>query len=89
MPVVSFARPAYAASMAFASKTLLQDCNSQDALAGQTATDALKAVIGDSSIQCQVRAIDLYGRNVSACTLPGTGDISDWLVKNGHAVAYR
>lgn len=31
----------------------------------------------------------MYGRNVSKCTAPGTGDLGTWLVSNGYAVAYR
>lgn len=57
--------------------------------AGQNAAEALRKKIGSSSVQCKVRAKDLYGRNVSSCSLPGTGDIGDWLVSNGYAVAYR
>lgn len=59
------------------------------AIAGETAANALKQRIGSSSIACQVKTKDLYQRNVSSCNLPGTGDIGDWLVKNGYAVAYR
>jgi endonuclease YncB( thermonuclease family) len=53
------------------------------------ATEALKTKIGSASIQCQVRTKDIYSRNVSSCSLPGTGDLGDWMVKNGYAVAYR
>ena len=57
--------------------------------AGEIATMALKQRIGSASIACQVRAKDLYQRNVSSCSLQGTGDLGDWMVQNGHAVAYR
>lgn len=57
--------------------------------AGEVATDALREKVGDSSLACRIRAKDLYQRNVSSCTLQGTGDIGHWLVQNGYAVAYQ
>lgn len=58
-------------------------------LAGEAATSALTQKIGSASIECRVRAKDMYQRNVSSCYLEGTGDLGDWMVENGHAVAYR
>ena len=58
-------------------------------LTGQATTEALKKKIGSDSIECRVRAKDMYQRNVSTCYLKGTGDLGDWLVGNGYAVAYR
>lgn len=71
------------------SKQSCQDSKGQPYDCGVVAAEALRKKIGSGSLQCQVKAKDLYSRNVSSCSLPGTGDIGDWLVKNGHAVAYR
>ena len=68
---------------------VITSCPESQSFAGEVATDALKKRIGSSSVSCQVKAKDLYQRNVSSCSLQGTGDIGDWMVQNGHAVAYR
>ena len=48
----------------------------------------LKATPGVGVLQ--VRNRDQYGRGVASCNLPGAGgDLGEWLVKNGLAVAYR
>lgn len=70
-------------------KQSCQDSKGHPYDCGVAATEALREKVGTGSLQCQVKAKDLYSRNVSSCSLPGTGDIGDWLVKNGHAVAYR
>jgi len=56
---------------------------------GIVAKDALTARVGRSSISCEVKNKDMYGREVSKCNLPGTGDLGEWLVSKGYAVAYR
>ena len=61
-------------------------------LAGQESGDALQNLIGSSSVRCEVRNTDQYGRNVSSCsvlTSKGPQDIGNYMVSNGYAVAYR
>jgi endonuclease YncB( thermonuclease family) len=55
---------------------------------GQIAAIALDAFIGASPVQCREREVDRYGRTVADCSVRGE-DIELWLVKNGHAMAYR
>lgn len=59
---------------------------------GKLSLTALTQHVGNSSVRCEVKNKDQYGRNVAACFLSSWGgkeDIGQWLVSNGHAVAYR
>ncbi|GLI60464.1 hypothetical protein VaNZ11_002622 [Volvox africanus] len=60
---------------------------------GNVSKQALASKIGNSTLTCIVKDIDLYGRSVSICGLTSaTGyfeDVNAWLVSNGYAVAYR
>lgn len=55
---------------------------------GQRAANALDGWIAGRSVACIGRDIDQYGRTVATCTVGGE-DLGRWLVRNGHAVAYR
>ncbi len=55
---------------------------------GQRAALALADWIAQRTVSCIGRDIDRYGRTVATCTVGGD-DIGRWLVRNGHAVAYR
>ncbi|MBS0641388.1 MAG: thermonuclease family protein [Proteobacteria bacterium] len=55
---------------------------------GQQATQALSERIGWSSIRCDVRGHDRYGRAIGTC-FQGEQDLNRWMVANGWAVAYR
>ncbi len=55
---------------------------------GRQAASALRDLIKNKKIVCSVRDIDSYKRLVSRCKL-GKTDINAWMVKNGHALAYR
>lgn len=55
---------------------------------GQRAALALDEFIGMSPVQCRERDTDRYGRTVADCSVRGE-DIELWLVKSGHAMAYR
>jgi endonuclease YncB( thermonuclease family) len=55
---------------------------------GQIAAMALDEFIGASPVACRERDIDRYGRTVATCAVRGV-DIEAWLVRNGHAFAYR
>jgi endonuclease YncB( thermonuclease family) len=55
---------------------------------GPAAANALDEFVGVSPVACRERDVDRYGRIVATCTLRGE-DIEAWLVRNGHAMAYR
>ena len=55
---------------------------------GQQATLALDGLINRRSVHCKARDRDRYGRIVAVCFL-GDIDLNEWLVRQGHAVAYR
>jgi endonuclease YncB( thermonuclease family) len=55
---------------------------------GQVAAMALDEFIRMSPVTCRERDTDRYGRTVADCSVRGE-DIELWLVRNGHAMAYR
>jgi len=55
---------------------------------GQVAAMALDEFLGMSPVRCSERDVDRYGRTVAVCSVRGE-DIERWLVRNGHAMAYR
>lgn len=55
---------------------------------GQIAAMALDEFIGASPVSCRERDVDRYGRTVADCRVRGE-DIELWLVRSGHAFAYR
>lgn len=55
---------------------------------GGQATRALAGVIGDRPVACVRKGIDAYGRTLGICRVEAT-DLSSWMVREGHAVAYR
>ena len=55
---------------------------------GDTATRALRLYIGTSEVRCETTGRDRYGRFLGTCYKSET-DINRWLVREGHAVAYR
>ena len=55
---------------------------------GDTATRALRRYIGTAQVRCETTGQDRYGRFLGTCYKNGT-DINRWLVREGHAVAYR
>ena len=68
-----------------------QTCRGKDGKAlpcGQQATAALLDRLGGNSVSCRQMDRDIYGRTVAVCTVDGA-DINDWMVRTGHAVAYR
>ena len=61
----------------------------RDYKCGEKSTIALKKKIQGKNIRCLVQNNkDRYRRNIGICYLK-LQDINSWLVKNGHAVAYR
>lgn len=55
---------------------------------GQRAARALAAKIDGRRLECDVRDVDRYGQAVAVCFLEGE-DLNAWLVRQGHALAYR
>ena len=55
---------------------------------GQQASLALSDQISRSTVSCDPRDTDRYGRTVAVCSSRGV-DLNGWLVAQGWAVAYR
>jgi hypothetical protein len=55
---------------------------------GQRAAFALDDKIGVQNVRCDLLDRDQYDRHIGRCFLGGT-DLYQWMVRNGHAVAYR
>ena len=64
-----------------------RDATEKSYRCGLVATEALKTKIGRSSITCEGRARDRYGRLLGICRL-GELDLNGWMVRNGYALAY-
>jgi endonuclease YncB( thermonuclease family) len=54
---------------------------------GRRAANALQDFIARQTVTCVDRGKDSYGRTIATCSVP-SGDINDWLVRQGWAVAY-
>lgn len=55
---------------------------------GQQAALALADHIGAASVSCEQKDVDRYHRIVAVCSARGE-DLNAWLVRQGHALAYR
>lgn len=55
---------------------------------GSDAANALDAWINRNPVTCVSEGTDRYKRTLGKCSVRGES-IQDWLVRNGHAVAYR
>lgn len=68
----------------------LQTCVFQVAAwsCGAAATEALRALIGDSAVDCRGSERDRYGRTVAVCYVGGI-DLGAAMVAGGWALAYR
>jgi endonuclease YncB( thermonuclease family) len=55
---------------------------------GQAAALALADFIGQQTVNCMQSGTDRYERAIATCTVSGQ-DVGAWLVRNGHALAYR
>ena len=63
--------------------------NSMEYRCGIVATDALAKKINKNQVRCRVQdRLDRYKRYIGVCFL-GDVDLNKWMVRNGHAVAYR
>jgi endonuclease YncB( thermonuclease family) len=63
-----------------------QSC-ADDWPAGRTATEHLRALIGDRQVSCEPRTLDRYGRAVAICRVDGR-DLGADMVADGHAWAF-
>lgn len=55
---------------------------------GRESAQALARHIGRSTVRCEAKGRDRYGRTVAVC-YQGGGDINQWMVAHGWAVAFR
>lgn len=65
-----------------------KDANGALVRCGSTAANALDAWINRNPVTCISEGKDRYQRVLGKCSVRGTS-VQDWLVRNGHAVAYR
>jgi endonuclease YncB( thermonuclease family) len=62
--------------------------NDQAYACGEAAKNALNELIKGSSVRCEDRDVDRYGRLVAICFV-GDTEVNEWIVRQGFAVAYR
>lgn len=55
---------------------------------GAAAANALDAWIGNATVTCRIDGTDRYKRLLGTCEANGV-NMQNWLVENGHALAYR
>jgi endonuclease YncB( thermonuclease family) len=65
-----------------------KDANGALVRCGSTAANALDAWINRNPVTCISEGKDRYQRILGKCSVRGQS-IQDWLVRNGHAIAYR
>lgn len=65
-----------------------KDASGKSYECGIVSTAALRNKIGHSSITCEGRKRDRYGRFLGVCYLNEL-DLNGWMVQNGYALAYR
>lgn len=56
---------------------------------GKAATEALRRRVGAGAIRCEVSGRDRYGRALGTCYAADGANLQGWLVRSGHALAYR
>ncbi|MGU3358877.1 thermonuclease family protein [Methylobacterium sp. M6A4_1b] len=70
------------------SAQLCKDADGKDYRCGQTAALTLSDHIGNRLATCDPRDTDRYGRVVAVCRAEAE-DLNAWMVRQGHAIAYR
>lgn len=55
---------------------------------GQESALALADFLGERTVACSQQDRDRYGRIIAVCSVAGE-NIGRWMVRNGHAIAYR
>ena len=58
-------------------------------LCGMEATQALSQKIGTGAVTCTLSGWDRYNRALGVCRAADGADLNSWLVRSGHALAYR
>ena len=56
---------------------------------GKQATAALRTRLGQGAVSCTIESRDRYGRGLGTCYTAGGVNVNAWLVRHGHALAYR
>ena len=56
---------------------------------GEHATEALQTRIGSDAVTCTIEGRDRYMRALGLCYAADGTDLNGWLVRQGHALAYR
>ena len=56
---------------------------------GGHATQALRTRIGADAVTCTIEGRDRYGRGLGIFYAADGADLNGWLVRQGHALAYR
>ena len=56
---------------------------------GEHATEALRTRIGPDAVTCTIEGRDRYMRALGICYATDGTDLNGWLVRQGHALAYR
>ena len=56
---------------------------------GKQATAALRTHLGQGAVRCTIESRDRYGRGRGTCYTGGGVNVNAWLVRYGHALAYR
>lgn len=70
------------------SAQLCADSQGQRYRCGQRAAEALERKLRGKVVSCEFRAWDRYRRALATCRVADE-DINGWLVREGHALAYR
>ena len=56
---------------------------------GDHATQALRTRVGPDAVTCTIEGRDRYMRALGICYAADGADLNGWLVRQGHALAYR
>ena len=56
---------------------------------GKQATEALRIRLGQGAVRCTIESRDRYGRGLGTCYTADGVNVNAWLVRHGHALAYR
>ena len=62
--------------------------NSEDWKCGKNSTLALREMIDNHPVKCQINGVDRYKRYIAVC-FSGKKNLNKMMVKNGWAIAYR
>ena len=70
-------------------KQTCRDAVGKEYPCGEVATEALRARIGSDIVMCRGDSRDRYGRLIGVCFFADGIDLNGWVVRQGHALAYR